>query len=376
MKPVRKPEKNNTLGIRNAEAEKRPFRKLLVLFFAAILLMLVLVAGSIAYVDPFFVYHAPLAGFPYAVDNQLAQNPGMARHMEYDSIVTGSSMTFNFDMNDFRSELGLNTLKLSYAGAYPHNNAIIMDVVFEKEGIRAVFLPVDIPTMTGGMDETKYPVPWYLYDSDPLNDAPYLLNRDVLLQYVLKPLIRPEPTDLAHVYEDTWRTDEWYGTERVLADYIPAPRADQETLSEALIGPAARNLEVNLLPYIEAHPDTTFYLFYPPYSILYWYNLIREKRFEATLAEIAYINERLLQYENVRLFFFQDDAAYVTDLDHYADYTHYHPDMNRMMVTRGADGTGEIGDVADSEAALERVRHMTEAFDFGALFEAYGIETD
>ena len=364
------------LFTRNGEPQKRPFRKLLALFFAAVPVMLLAVAGSIVYVDPFFVYHAPVSGFPYVVDNQLSQNPGMARHMEYDSIVTGSSMTFNFDMNDFRSELGLNTLKLSYAGAYPHNNAIIMDVVFEKEGIRAVFLPVDIPTMTGGTDETKYPVPMYLYDHNPLNDAPYLLSKDVLLQYILKPLIQREPTDLAHVYADTWRTDEWYGTEKVLADYIPAPRTDTETAPEALIGPALRNLEVNLLPYIEAHPETKFYLFYPPYSILYWYNLVREGRFEATLSEIACINERLLAYSNVRVFFFQDDESYVTDLDHYADYTHYHPDMNRMMVTRFADGTGEVQGAADTEAALERVRHMTASFDFDALFAAYGIETD
>ena len=157
MKTVRKPEKNNMLFTRNGEPQKRPFRKLLALFFAAVPVMLLAVAGSIVYVDPFFVYHAPVSGFPYVVDNQLSQNPGMARHMEYDSIVTGSSMTFNFDMNDFRSELGLNTLKLSYAGAYPHNNAIIMDVVFEKEGIRAVFLPVDIPTMTGGTDSLPMP---------------------------------------------------------------------------------------------------------------------------------------------------------------------------------------------------------------------------
>ncbi|MBQ4416653.1 MAG: hypothetical protein II868_03080, partial [Butyrivibrio sp.] len=143
-----------------------------------------------------------------------------------------------------------------------------------------------------------------------------------------------------------------------------------------LTGPALRNLEVNLLPYIVAHPETTFYLFYPPYSILYWYNLVREGRFEATLSEIACINERLLAYSNVRVFFFQDDESYVTDLDHYADYTHYHPDMNRMMVTRFADGTGEIRGAADTEAALERVRHMTASFDFDALFAAYGIETD
>ena len=44
-------------------------------------------------VDPFFHYHRPLPGFPYVVDNQLSQNPGMARNFAYDSFLTGSSMT-------------------------------------------------------------------------------------------------------------------------------------------------------------------------------------------------------------------------------------------------------------------------------------------
>ena len=49
----------------------------------------------------FFHYHRPLAGFPYLVDNQLSQNPGMAAHMDYDSVILGSSMTVNFNTDWF-----------------------------------------------------------------------------------------------------------------------------------------------------------------------------------------------------------------------------------------------------------------------------------
>ena len=41
-------------------------------------------AGCMAlviWVDPFFQYHKPLAWFPYLVDNQVNQNPGLAKQM-------------------------------------------------------------------------------------------------------------------------------------------------------------------------------------------------------------------------------------------------------------------------------------------------------
>ena len=67
----------------------------------------------------FFQYHTPLEDFPYVVDHQVNQNPGMAKHMDYDSVILGSSMTVNFNTGWFEELLGLKTLKLSYSGAFP-----------------------------------------------------------------------------------------------------------------------------------------------------------------------------------------------------------------------------------------------------------------
>ena len=361
---------------KTGDFKNKIYRRMLAVFLAAVLVLLCACVAAVAVVDPFFVYHAPLQGFPYTIDNQLTQNPGMARNMEYDAFLTGSSMTFNFDMRDFEEEMGLNTLKLSYAGAYPHDEARIMDVVFERSDVQAAFLSVEIPTLTGDPAQTKYPLPEYLYDKNPLNDAPYLLNKDVLLQYVMKPLIHPDPTPLYEVYADTWRTEDWYGEAKVVTGLSLTPREAQETDAQILTDACEKNLEANFLPYIEAHPETTFYLFYPSYSVLYWYNLDREKRMEATLAEVAYATTRFLEYDNVRVFSFLDDADYVTNLDNYGDYTHHKPEQNTYMVSCFANGSCEIRSQEDLDAVLERIRTMTKTFDFDALFAAYGIETD
>ncbi len=334
----------------------------------AVAAALVLTAAVVVWVDPFFQYHAPLKGFPYLVDNQLTQNPGMAKHLEYDSVILGSSMTVNFNTDWFEELMGLHTVKLNYSGAYPKDQANIMDIIFDSgHEVKAVFLGVDVMTYTGGVEETKYPVPAYLYDDNYLNDIQYVLNKDVLLNYVLRPLADPDKTDLATVYQSWW-TDEYYNIQWVMHNYAPPEPVAQETPADAYIESTERNLRANLCPYIEQNPDTAFTVFFPPYSILYWNDVMTENHLEATMAEYAHIAGTLLAYDNVRVFYFPDLENVVTDLNNYADYTHYHRDINRYMTECFADGTCEVKSVGEMEQALERTRDMIERFDFEALF--------
>ncbi|MCI9204235.1 MAG: hypothetical protein HFI97_11095, partial [Lachnospiraceae bacterium] len=200
------------------------FQKTILFFLGFVLAALLFGMALVVYVDPFFHYHSPLKGFPYLVDNQLSQNPGMAANMEYDSVILGSSMTVNFQTDWFAELMDLDAIKLSYSAAYPKDQANIMEIIFRSKNnqgqrrLKKVFLGVDVLTYTGGVEETKYPIPEYLYDQNYLNDIQYLLNKDVLLNYILRPLADPDPTDLSNVYASWW-TEEYYSEEWVLHNY-------------------------------------------------------------------------------------------------------------------------------------------------------------
>ena len=98
------------------------------------------IGGLVIVVDPFFHYHGPIAGFPYQIDNQTSQNPGMARHFQYDSVMLGSSMTVNFESKWFAEEMGLDMVKLCYNGAYPRDIYNIMEKVDTgKQPLKQVF---------------------------------------------------------------------------------------------------------------------------------------------------------------------------------------------------------------------------------------------
>lgn len=325
------------------------------------------VIGAVAYVDPFFQYHRPLSDFPYVVDNQINQNPGMAKNMDYDSVILGSSMTVNFNTNWFEELLGLQALKLSYSGAFPKDQANIMDIVFDSgKTIDAVFLGIDVITYTGGIDETKYPIPEYLYDKNIWNDIPYVLNKDVLLQYILRPLADPDKTDLATVYASWW-TEEYYNKQWVMYNYVPPERQKEEAEPESYVEKVKANLDRNICPYIEANPDTEFYIFYPPYSILFWNDVLLENHMEATMRKYEYITERLLAYDNVRVFFFPNKEGIICNLDNYADYSHYHPDINRYMAECFASGEGEITR-ENLQEELYKMREIVGSYDFEELF--------
>ncbi len=355
---------------------RNPFKRTIVGFLLVAGMACGAATALVVYVDPFFHYHKPLPGFPYLVDNQLSQNPGMAAHMDYDSVILGSSMTVNFQTKWFGELMDLNTIKLSYSGAFPKDIANIMDIIFKSgnnrhgKRVKKVFLGVDVITYTGGVDETKYPLPEYLYDDNYLNDIAYVLNKDVLLNYILRPVADPDPTDLSNVYASWW-TEEYYSETWVLHNYASPEQVKEETFPDAYLEAAEKNLAVNICPYIENNPDTKFVVFFPPYSILFWNDVLKENHLEATMEEYRYIAKRLNEYENVEVYFFPDREEIICDLDNYADYSHYHPRYNRFMTECFADGTclvakeGAAGKGIDEY--LDHMREIVESFDFEGL---------
>ena len=359
---------------------KNPFKQAILGFAVLVITACIVVTALVVYVDPFFHYHSPLEGFPYLVDNQLSQNPGMAAHMEYDSVILGSSMTVNFQTTWFKELMGLNTIKLSYSGAFPKDQANIMEVIFDSENnqgdkrIKKVFLGVDVITYSGGVEETKYPIPEYLYDDNYLNDIEYVLNKDVVLNYILRPIADPDPTDLSNVYASWW-TEEYYSEQWVLHNYTSPEQVDEEVLPDAYLEAVERNLSENICPYIEANPETKFVIFFPPYSILFWNDVLKENHLDVTIEEYRYITNRLNAYENVEVYFFPDQEEIICDLNNYADYSHYHPRYNRYMAECFAAGVNLVQkeDAADDSKGktideyLDHMREIAVSFDYEEL---------
>lgn len=341
-------------------------------FFLTAITLLLIWCAAVIIIDPFFQYHNPLPGFAYTVDNQLSQNPGMAKNFDYDSVILGSSMTVNFNASWFRELLHVNPVKLNYDGAYPKDQSNILDIIYHSGNtVDAVFLGIDIPSYSGDVQETKYPIPAYLYDDNYINDVQYLLNKDVMFEYIIRPAVKSllkqqAGTDFDDVYA-TWPKC-YYGIGNALAGYQrPEKQAEKELPADTYLDKVTQNMTINICPYIEAHPETTFYVFYPPYSILFWDGVRREGRLDAVLAEYETISDILLSYDNVRLFFFANQKQIINNLDNYTDYTHYSKEINYYMTQCFQNGKCEVT-VHNLKSKLNKMRKLALAFDYDALF--------
>lgn len=339
--------------------------------FLGIVLAGFFAAGAlVVWVDPFFQYHKPLEGFPYLVDNQVNQNPGLAKNMDYEGILIGSSMTASFDTDWFEELLGVRTQKLSYNGSYPKDLANIMELAFWAKGdrIKAVFMAADQGTFSAGTEEVKFPVTEYLYDDNILNDVQYLFNKDVILNYILRPLADPkDASDWSELYKPWW-TDEYYTKANVLMYYEQAQEKQEALPADYFNEAVEKNLAVNIIPYVEAHPETEFYIFYPPYSILFWNDVVRSRELDAVIGRLSYMTKRLLPYENVHIFSFLGEEEIIQNLNNYADYMHYHKNVCRHITECFADGSCELTE-ENYEERFAALKKMAQEYNYGSIWD-------
>ena len=335
---------------------KQQLSLLLITSLACILL----ICSVVIVTDPFFVYHKPLSGWYYIIDNQLEQNPGIARHFEYDSLMLGSSMTTNFDTLLFDEALGTHMIKLSYNAAHPEDIHRIMDIVTEEnKPISHIFLCIDINNYMYTPGVLSYTYPEHLYDKNPFNDFKYLLSKEVLLSYVVKSYLGKQSTPVNEMYWH-WK-DMSYNAEHVLNNYsaptakTPAGTYTMENLTE--------NLETRIAPYIEAMTDTKFHIFFPPYSILYWHSSLATGDADTKIDGMAYITEYFSNYANVDIHYFQNEEEWICDLNNYTDTTHFSKPITDEMTRRLCSGENVI--TKDTYAdALDDFRAFVKNFDY------------
>lgn len=322
------------MNMKNADViiEKNEYRNWLAMTFVVLLAAMILVAGVVLWIDPFFHYHKPIDGFPYQIDHQLCQNPGMVSHFDYDSVLIGSSMTANFDASWFAELYDEQVLKLCYNGAYPHDIKNIFEKIDENPGaLNHVYWGVDIISCSADPADTKYPIPAYLYNHKLYDDVHYFYNKDVLMDYIVKPVINhEEPTDINLVYSSEWWMKDLYGKEYVLSNYAVPEKNDAFFPDDMFLEGLGRNLEANFIPIIESHPNTRFTLFYPPVNVLYWYEFLQNNQMEAIVKEYEAFSQAMLAYENVEIHSFLNDDI-VRNLDLYVDTMHHKESVDRYL---------------------------------------------
>ena len=326
-------------------------------------LLLLAAAGVVALFDPFFHYHGAVGPLKEVLTKKEYQSIGTLRNFTYDSVIAGSSTAENFNNAWFDQAFGCVSVKAIKSSGVTAQLDYYLREAFEARPVRNVFYSLDLFALSGDPD-TVFPdesMPKYLYDRNPFNDVNYLLNKDVIFEDIPYMLAETFLDDYDEGASYNWAQYKVFSREEALLHYDrPAEMQEQKGPEEYR---AFIDGNVDLLEQmVRQHPETTFYFFYPPYSLLWWDNMARSGQLEQSFYAAQASMERLLPYENVRMYDFQTEEEIIMNLDLYMDPVHFDAEINRRMVEDMAADKYRLT-VDNYRAELERMWMIVERIE-------------
>lgn len=349
------------------------YKKWTIITLTITLVLLILIASVMITIDSLFQYHKPIETIAYQINSQDYQNPGMAKNFEYDSVLLGTSMIENFQVSWFKDNMDLNVLKVPYSGGSPKNMQKIMQII-EKQNkdLKAVFLGYDLFTQTVDINQLRHELPEYLYDDKIYNDVQYWFNKDLIYRTykdIQNTQLGNKMTTLDMAYN--WNKNYNYTETETIKEYSINTRNTKIVYDTNLIN-TKQNMEQNIKPMIENNPNTQFYIFYPPYSILYWHKIIEDGKVDAVFEQLEYSMQEFLKYDNVKLFYFQDIEEIITNLYLYRDYSHYKQDINDYMSECFKEGNYVVTKENYKEE-IQNMKQFIQNFDYDIYWGSKAI---
>ena len=316
------------------------FKKWIYIFTAEVCLGVFVLALISIIVDPFFHYHKPLPGLFYVLNNERYQNDGILKHFDYDAIITGTSMTENFKTSEFNALFNANTIKVPFSGAtFKEINDNLKTSYRTRHNIKYIVRSLEIHSFLEAKDAMRndlgqYPV--YLYNDNLFDDVKYILNKDVVKNAakIIRNTLKNKSGGITSFDEyANWNDDFKFGAAFVLKGRNKYKEPEKiEYLTEADKEIIKANIKQNVTDLANAHPETTFYYFFPPYSVAYWGELYEKGTLQKNIEIEQYAIELILECQNIKLFSFNTMADITTNLDNYKDAGHYGEWINSQML--------------------------------------------
>lgn len=340
-------------------------------------IILFIFASITVYVDPVFHYHAPLQGWGYELFDERYQNDGIVRHFDYDTIITGTSMTENFKTSLCDELFNTHAIKVPFSGApYKEINENLERAFEANRNISMVIRCLDYNSLQyeakddvwHGVVEDGYVFPSYLTDNCITNDVSYFWNKSIFLNYTMR-TIQYKNNEMTSFDEYCQWKDAEYGANVIREKYNRREKIEwHNTMQKNDKERIQELIEQNVLALCRQNPDTEFYLFFPPYSICYWDDKYRLGDVDLIIDEENYATELLLECSNIRLFSFNENFDVISNLDNYTDMLHYGSWINDDMLQWMHDGKYEI--TKDNyEQHIENIREFYNNYDYDSIYE-------
>ncbi len=344
---------------------------------ATSLCLLLLMAFNVI-LDPFMQYHAPLRGmepyYKYTQEYAMYWVIGNAKQTPADAAIVGSSLSNHISEDKLALQSGLRVVPLKKSAGRPNIYTMFLNESLKRNQLQTVWYELNFPHLHM---EYEGDIPLYLYNSNPFDDVKYLLNKDVLKMsaYVLLNWADhrgEEKKPAKALFEvDRAQSTSKYNTLAVARSlYVRHNQVADKSSVMDYQAKAKKDVDENIIPFLEKYPDIHFVFIVPCISILNTYDMCREGTVDDYLVIYKDIMLRLLQYDNVEIHMFSDMEGFVDDLDNYKDRVHYSPAGGDLIVAGLKSGAYRI----TRENMDERLQHqkaMGQSFQISFLKQGF-----
>jgi hypothetical protein len=361
-----------------------PTKNLIRFLLASAALLVLAVALNFA-VDPLQLFRpARLFAAMYSQDTRM-QDAGLIRSQDFDTVFMGTSLAVHFRQSEIDRALGTHSLKLAMTGSTSREQSFVLAAALERRPKRVIWEMDD--WIFVGADDVDHDIwlPADLYRRNAKGIASYLFNGPmtreslwILLRSI--PLLKPMVARLTKGVFFTFPIAEvddiysfppdvdlvaTYNAQKAMAEFVRITDPSRASYLGAGYSYDAEvaNFERDAVSLIANHPDVTFDIYFPPYSILQW--VAMRDALPATLKLVydlsATMSRRLVEFPNVRLFDFRAADDITHDLNNYSDVVHHSPSVDRKIIAMLASGQYLV-DRAAPTASLEQLKAQVAAY--------------
>lgn len=343
-------------------------------------------------VDPLQILHAPLLTPMYSREERV-QNAGLIYSQNYDTIMLGTSLATHFRPSAIDRSLGGKSIKLAMSGSKSREQALILSAALNEGKAKTVLWELDDFIFIDSPDpETSGTLPAHLYHRGPASILRYVLDPGMTKESIWQLLrlisglnqvalrltwagylkLSDDDLDTLNAFPNYLRVESHYNFNKALSGYLqykdPSSRSSlgiEAYNFDALV----KNFERDTASVVEAHPDTRFVIYFPPYSMLYYatYRDFAPPSYLETFFKFkCRMIERLSSLSNVSLFDFQDVSAVSHDLNNYSDIAHHSPTIDQQVLDWIRSGEHTV-EPSQSLRSVENLREQIKRYSIPAL---------
>ena len=148
-------------------------------FFVIVFTIMMTLSGLAYIVDPFFQFRVKDNSY---ILNGWFVGSGLIKNYEYDTLILGSSMAQNFDMDLFREKLNVNPLHVCLGKINSIEVNELIQLAYETGKAERYYICVDMYAFSSDADTSRNPS--YLLKSDLLSKIHYLLSYEPWFRYI------------------------------------------------------------------------------------------------------------------------------------------------------------------------------------------------